>query len=522
MKRVIELLRVSTDAQARDTRAGLPAQRAANRRTAEQYGLEIVETVELIDVSGAAILYEPAMQRLLREIARPDIEGVVCREFSRLMRPNNYADYKILERFVATSTLLYLPEGPLNFGDKMGKIVGTMQGLIAGLELDTIKERMMSGKEALRRKGLWAASERCLPYGVAYNRATGKFSYKPEAELVRRVFKRFLAGETNYATLAKPLRVNRTTVPNLLTNPIYTGWLVYNQQRDPRPSGYYGIDEATGERKRSARTKSLIRDRRKIPRAAQDVIRVRVMTPGLVTEREFQRVASMIASKAQRGVRERKHVGEFTYNGLLWCAKCGARVHTFRNQLGGFYYLCSNKKRHNGKGECLCPDSKYLNRDRLEAVLNTLVSRTLADPKVLRRVAAEHRRQAELASNKSNVARLNQHLDALIEKRARVVDNYTDGLYTRAQRDSHFRDVEDQLATARDELARVTPDAPRFSPEELAALFAPFAEWDTLSRAERRRMLLALQPAFHVDGYRITGLFLGDSYKVRPSPGAGA
>ena len=55
-KKVIEILRVSTSVQAAEDRAGLPAQRTANRRTAEQYGLEIVRSIEVIDVSGAAIL----------------------------------------------------------------------------------------------------------------------------------------------------------------------------------------------------------------------------------------------------------------------------------------------------------------------------------------------------------------------------------------------------------------------------------------------------------------------------------
>ena len=51
-KAVIELLRVSTEFQAREDRAGLAAQRAANRRTAAQFDLKIIDTIELVDVSG--------------------------------------------------------------------------------------------------------------------------------------------------------------------------------------------------------------------------------------------------------------------------------------------------------------------------------------------------------------------------------------------------------------------------------------------------------------------------------------
>jgi DNA invertase Pin-like site-specific DNA recombinase len=92
MKQVIELIRVSTAEQAGDDRASIPAQRAVNRQTAARHGLEIVRTVEISDVSGAAVLKSPEMQELLTAIQSPNIDGVVAREFSRLMRPENFGD----------------------------------------------------------------------------------------------------------------------------------------------------------------------------------------------------------------------------------------------------------------------------------------------------------------------------------------------------------------------------------------------------------------------------------------------
>src|SRR5438067_7181876 len=108
-KRAIELIRVSTKLQAGEDRAGIPAQRAANRRTAQAYGLEIVRSIEISDVSGAAVLMAPEMQELLRLIADPHVHGVVAKEFSRLMRPENFSDYALLQAFVDTRTILYLP-----------------------------------------------------------------------------------------------------------------------------------------------------------------------------------------------------------------------------------------------------------------------------------------------------------------------------------------------------------------------------------------------------------------------------
>src|SRR5581483_11326489 len=157
MKRVIELVRVSTGEQANDERGGLKAQYDANRRTAELYGLQIVESIELIDVSGAPVRSDARFLQLLTDLGRSDIDGVVTREFSRLMRPENLDDFIIIGTFQKTNKLLYLPDGPVDFRSRSGFLLGGIRALIAGEERQAIRERMMGGKEALRREGRWAA-----------------------------------------------------------------------------------------------------------------------------------------------------------------------------------------------------------------------------------------------------------------------------------------------------------------------------------------------------------------------------
>jgi DNA invertase Pin-like site-specific DNA recombinase len=114
MKSVIELIRVSTEQQAGEDRAGIPAQREINRRTARAYGLTIVKSIEIVDVSGTAVLSSPQMQELLRLMEAPEIHGVITKEFSRLMRPEKFTDYALLQQFIDTRTVLYLPDGPID------------------------------------------------------------------------------------------------------------------------------------------------------------------------------------------------------------------------------------------------------------------------------------------------------------------------------------------------------------------------------------------------------------------------
>src|SRR5262245_7910558 len=99
MKNVLQLIRVSTESQAASDRASIPAQRAVNERTAKAHGLTIVRSIEIADVSGAAVLLAPEIRELINLIADPQIHGVVAREFSRLMRPENFSDYALLQAF---------------------------------------------------------------------------------------------------------------------------------------------------------------------------------------------------------------------------------------------------------------------------------------------------------------------------------------------------------------------------------------------------------------------------------------
>jgi DNA invertase Pin-like site-specific DNA recombinase len=230
MKKVIELIRVSTEKQAADDHASIPAQRTANRRTSAQYGLEIVRSIEFADVSGASVLLAPEIQQLVQAMHSPEIHGVVAREFSRLMRPENFSDYALLQAFVDSRTVLYLPDGPIDLSSKSGRLVGIIRAAMAGIERVEILERVWAAKEEKRRRGELAQGQIVLPLGVGYDRTHG-FYYKPEAEHVREAFRQFLAGNQSYSRLAKLVGVTPRGMHLILRNPIWTGWRVIDKKR---------------------------------------------------------------------------------------------------------------------------------------------------------------------------------------------------------------------------------------------------------------------------------------------------
>ena len=486
-KKVIELIRVSTKGQAAEDRASIPSQRAINRRTEQAYGLEIVKSIEVSDVSGAAVLLAPEIQEMLRLIANPEIHGVVAREFSRLMRPENFSDYALLQAFADTNTVLYLPEGPIDFTSKTGRLIGTIRAAIAGMEKTEIIERIWAAKEDRRRSGKLGQSQIVLPFGVAYDDKAG-WSYKPEAERMREAFRRFLAGEQSYVVLARMVGVTPRGMHLLLRNPIYTGWRVIDKKRDPSPSGRY------------AKPNGRQPDRRKIKRAPEEVIRVKVIEEWLVSEADFQRVQQIMDMKQARHWRSRPdYQHRFTYNGFLTCALCGELVHTkFRRD---DYYIC--KGRHTAHAG----QTRYMRRDRLEPKLDELFSDRLTDLGFLREIAEEMDNKASKGTDGKAIVRLETQIITQQTKRQRVLDAFFEGVIDRVERDRRLGTIERELRLAQELLFKHKP-VMTFNADLLAEIFMPLFEWKFLNREDKRQILSTLVPDIRVADYKVEGLYL--------------
>ena len=227
MKRCMELIRVSTSGQAAEDKASIPTQRAINRQTAVAYGLTIIKTIELSDVSGAQVLLAPEIQEMLRLMNDPEVHGVIVREFSRLMRPENFADYAMLQAFVDSETLLYLPDGPIDFSSDTGMLTGTMRAVMGGMERRELVRKMWRIKEQKRREGGFSQSRVCLPFGVAYNSG---WHFTNDAERVREAFRLVTAGNTSYSSVGRMVGISAFNLRNILRNPIYKGTNIYNDR----------------------------------------------------------------------------------------------------------------------------------------------------------------------------------------------------------------------------------------------------------------------------------------------------
>jgi len=477
MKRAIELIRVSTESQAGD-KASIPSQKATNRQTALQHGLTIIKTIQISDVSGAQVLLAPEIQEMIRLMENPEIHGIIVREFSRLFRPENFADYAMLQAFVDTETLLYLPDGPIDFASDTGMLTGTVRAVMGGIERRELAKKMWRIKEQKRKEGGFSQAKVVLPFGVGYE---GRWYYTDDSERVKEAFRLLLTGETSYAALARRTGIAAFNLRNILRNPIYSGWRVIDERRDPSPKA-----KRVGINGRQA-------DRPKIKRLPEDVIRIKVIDEPLVSESDFKRVQKILTYK--RATFQRMNCGphRFTYNGFLRCGECRALLYTKYRRKD--YYIC--------KAKCGTP---YQRRDKLEAQLDELFAKRLTSHSFLKTHLLAPMKQSKPAQE--NTQRLSQQLDRLDTKRQRVLDSYFDGVIGVIERESRLAAITKEKMVITGILASQQP-TPELSVDSLAQAFAPFVEFDLLERDDKRRLLNTLTPQIVVSDYKLKSLSVG-------------
>ena len=205
--------------------------------TCVEYGLEIVRSIELSDVSGACVLLAPEIQQLIQAMRSPEIDGVVADGLSMLRE--NFEDFALLQVFVDSKTLLYLPEGPIDLNSKTGRFMGTIRAALAGdgAHGDSRAYLVGEGRERLPW-GSWCKAKLSSP-SLSGTLRSAAFITNLKEKQVRWRHSVKSAGQHNYKVLARILGVTPRGAHSILRNPIYTGWRIIDKKRDISAAGRY-------------------------------------------------------------------------------------------------------------------------------------------------------------------------------------------------------------------------------------------------------------------------------------------
>ncbi|HET6765006.1 MAG TPA: recombinase family protein [Longimicrobiaceae bacterium] len=485
---VVELLRVSIQSQDSDERLGLDAQHSVNLATCARFGLSIVGEPIRVVVSGAEIVGSEAMDQLLDAISYGHAAGVVIAEYSRLFRPDRWDDYRILQTFVDHGALIYLPSGPIDLQTEGGFVMATVNNMLVSLERRRIKERFARGKEEHRRRGGHPNGAHQVPLGLSFSKEEG-WSYTGDAERVREIFRRVLAGERNFGRLADEMKVSRTLLRLILRRSEYTGWRVYEK----RVGGKYP----------NGRT-------RLVPRRPEDVIRIRLPLEPLISKEDFATVQAILSTRSGPSVYRVRGIDPFLYRGYLVCAADGRQLYVNASKAKDrSYYLCENhRKPASGVERC---QLGYLRREVIKEHVDAALSGSLADEELLWGAVRAYEESLDAAWRTPNVdeGAVRRQLAELEQRRERTVESYLDGIISRTRRDQELAEITEKSATASALLKREpAAPAPSLGREDVAALALVLTEYAFLAREAKRLMLEALAPRIHVRKYEVVGVEL--------------
>jgi site-specific DNA recombinase len=191
-------------------------------------------------------LDRPALQRLLQEIDRGQIDCVVVYKVDRLSR--SLLDFaKIMEAFEKRQVAFVSVTQMFNTATSMGRLVLNVLLSFAQFEREIISERTRDKIAAARRKGKWVGGQPLLGYDIQNSKLVVN---EEEAVQVRAIFDLYLKyqglipvvqelerrdwrtkrWQTRKGLLRGGQRFAKSSLHHLLTNPVYVGKVKYKNE----------------------------------------------------------------------------------------------------------------------------------------------------------------------------------------------------------------------------------------------------------------------------------------------------
>ena len=507
----ISLIRFSDDQQVDDDRAGVEGQRQRNAAGAAFHNLNVIREVIVIDVSGKYVADDPQFQSIFADLKSGAAKGVLVAEQSRLVRPQYWQDFAILDHFKKNHCFVFTPTERIDPCTQAGWYTLTVGGMVSGGELQNMVDRFQRGKRIFHQSGRHASSDRALPRGVQYIRTrdprTGKtVAWKwqhdgIDSERVKKAFDLLLSTNLSFEEIAARVGGGWTGkgIKESLQNPVWIG-----KRRFQWASG----DEYTPTRRDCKPGKKRRRQFRIEPTL------VPIDIPHLVSDDVFQRAQEIIAERALTFRKSKeKNAGRqrFLANGLLRC-QCGRLIY---NRYGGRgthldSYYCSSSAR--GGQRC---GMSSIRRDKLDRAIVRLVTERLLDLAFLRTILAAVVKKAAQPVDAAGAKREAQ-LAKLEKGPKELIAAMGKGDITRTE----FKEAADVIDREIREFKAMLPLPPVPDADAgvyLEAITRAFAEFGLLPFAEQREILRRSVKEIVIDGRRtpaipsitLNGGFLG-------------
>jgi DNA invertase Pin-like site-specific DNA recombinase len=484
MKRVFGLIRLSTEEQATEGKAGALRQRHDIEAAAKVHGLTVVKILEAIGLSGTRVLGSPVFDELVR--ALPAIDGVALSAIDRLVRPGMLGDLAVFDPFQRLGKRIWTPTQEVDISTDNGFLTSGILGVLGGIERKMILARTLAGKEALRKQGRHVNGNESLPRGVAYDKATASWSYEePDRSRILLAFQ-LLFERRSFREIAEavgggwtPSGLNRA-----LQNPIWKGERVYGVKTD-------------------------FSDRRR-----EEPLTVKLSIEPLISPERWRAAQELISERRNRWRARLRSKSPFLLVGLLQCGSCEKPFYSrtdWRSKRGHHYYCSSRFPKGSGCG------APTLLQGPAERAIENMVSDCFSSEEVLSAILTAACRTSSADPEQKDI---DAEIGKLERKRQRLIDLLLEEVIDKPTFNQRLASTDQRLRELRmSHPKHVQIDLPRLG----RALIREFGRFCRLPFETKREFLRRAFTEIRVvntaiPGFTLSGGFLGDLVSAKALP----
>ena len=290
--------RVSTDRQA-DEGYSLDVQK--EKLIAFSKTMENVEEIREYTDDGysGGSLDRPGMRQMIEDVESGIITHVVVVKLDRLSRSQKDTLHLIEDIFTPNNVAFISIMESFNTDTAFGRAMVGILSVFAQLERENIFERTRGGMQKRVEAGYWPGGGR-TPYGYDYDPAQGILVPNEDAEKVRYIYDRYLAG-IGMQTIADELGLKyERIVYNIITRKSNTGVIVYNGVE------YQGRHEA------------------------------------IVSLDTYERAIDLLAVRSSNKLVSKT---DHLLTGMVYCGRCGAKMRYMKWGKAGYKLVCYSQQK---------------------------------------------------------------------------------------------------------------------------------------------------------------------------------
>lgn len=414
IKHVAMYLRISQEKKTENFET-LMNHRALLSDYASEKGYTIEAFEEVLSGGVSELDQRPQLQRLLSEIERFD--AILVLELSRLSR-NGLISETVLQYCQDYNKPIITPEKLYDLANNDHDVLTFRFGsLIASQEHALIGKRSKSNKIQMAKEGYHISGN--VPFGYLRNPSTKKLEVDNEAaQTIRYIFELHLKGLGSYKIRdrlnaegyksAKGKHFNLSSIKRIIRNPVYKGWIVFNDRKKVKKNGkfiYEIVDSIICKNAHPAIIDTMAWDR--------------------ANKNSEERKVKQVVSREKPAIK----AGVSLLKDLIYCSQCGRKM-TIRKDYKSKIYTLKKCEYLNENGEKCKNAGIKLEHVERNVMLHLQTYKTVLKDALETLGAKKSQLIIEDDEQLNRLAKLEKHLKELEIQNKRLLDLALTGIFT--------------------------------------------------------------------------------------------